>query len=296
MTERLADVAAHVHAVRQIGAVVNAMRGLSGARAQKGRVLLPAIRAYADVSGKAMARVLPPQNGSPDRHAEQRANRHPEPATLIVFGAQQGFAGAFADQVLDRATAEIAGTAHAHAHIMMVGARSAVIALTRGITPAWTIAMPDRPTSITGMATELADALYAHIAASGAAAVAMIAPVWTGAAGVSIERRPLLPLDTARFRLDRRDSDPPLTTLPAPLLIERLTEEYVFAQICEAAMEAYVAENQARVEAMVAAKRHIDEQLDDLDRRAHQVRQDEITDEVIELAAARRKKPVKTPV
>jgi len=282
MSERLADVAAHVRAVRQIGAVVNAMRGLSSARAQRARALLPAIRAYADVSGKAMARVLP---GQPAEAAPARRGS-PPPPTLIVFGAQQGFAGAFADQVLNAAAPEMPGS-----HVMMAGARAAAIARERGLAPAWTTDMPDRPASVSAMATELVEALYDHITASGSTSVGMIVPVWTGDRGVWITRRPLLPLDKDRFRLDGPASDPPLTTLPAPVLIARLAEEYVFAQLCEAAMEAYVAENQARVEAMVAAKAHIDDQLKALEQRAHEVRQDEITEEVIELASARRKRP-----
>jgi F0F1-type ATP synthase gamma subunit len=48
--------------------------------------------------------------------------------------------------------------------------------------------------------------------------------------------------------------EPPLISLSAPILLDRLAEEYVFAQICEAAMEAYAAENEARVQAMAAAK------------------------------------------
>jgi F-type H+-transporting ATPase subunit gamma len=279
MSERLADVTAHIRAVHQIGAVVGAMRGLSSARAQKARVLLPAIRAYADVSGKALARLLPRQENA------DAARRTPAPPTLLVFGAQQGFAGAFADQVLDAAAPSMP-----HAHVMMAGARTVAIAQQRGLKPDWVIDMPDRPSSISAMATELVDALYAHITKSDSGTATMIVPAWNVEQGVEIVQRPLLPLERERFTMEDTPSDPPLTTLPAPVLLARLAEEYVFAQICEAAMEAYVAENEARVQAMVAAKMHIDEQLHSLDRLSHQVRQDEITDEVIELAAARRKR------
>ncbi|MDR2213782.1 MAG: F0F1 ATP synthase subunit gamma [Pseudomonadales bacterium] len=277
MSARLADVSAHIQSVQQISAVVGAMRGLAGARAQKGRVLLPAIRAYAEVSGKALARLLTEQSETAPRPAAAKP-------TLLVFGAQQGFAGAFADQVLDAATARMA-----QSYVMMAGARSAALARQRGLTLDWLTNMPDRPASVAAMASTLVDALYAHITASGSAEVNMIVPIWHAEHGAAITERPLLPLDRSRFQLTGPKSDPPLRTLPAPLLVARLAEEYVFAQVCEAAMEAYVAENQARVQAMVAAKMHIEGQLKSLDRLAHQVRQDEITDEVIELAAARHK-------
>ena len=57
------------------------------------------------------------------------------------------------------------------------------------------------------------------------------------------------------------------------------------AQLCDAALHAFAAENEARVEAMAAARREIDRQLDELRATQRQVRQDEITAEIVELAA-----------
>jgi F-type H+-transporting ATPase subunit gamma len=278
MAERLADIAAHTHAVRQVGAVVNAMRGLAGTRAQQGQALLPAIRAYADVSARAIAQALrlQPEADPPGAPAKPAGE-----GVLIVFGAQQGFAGAFADRVLNAV-----GPGLAKAHVMMVGDRSVAIARQRGLEPAWTIALPDRPASVAAMASELVDALDEHLSRAGPVKVELIVPVWHTGRGAAPKRRSLLPLDLAR--LSAGAGQVPLTTLPASVLLDRLAEEYVFAQVCEAAMEAYAAENQARVQAMAAAKTHIDTQLHLLEQREHQVRQDEITAEVIELAAAGR--------
>ncbi len=172
---------------------------------------------------------------------------------------------------------------------MMVGARGVVIARERRLDVAWSTDMPDRTDSIAAMATELADALYDYVTTSGVAAAQMIVPVWKPGLGVAVEHRQLLPLDPAQFP-GLRSGEPPLTTLPPGVLLERLAGEYVFAQACAAAMEAYAAENQARVQAMAAAKTHIDEQLQMLRQREHQVRQDEITAEVVELAAAARRR------
>ena len=47
MTERLADISARVDGVRQLGAVVNAMRGIAAARVQQARVQVVAVDAYA---------------------------------------------------------------------------------------------------------------------------------------------------------------------------------------------------------------------------------------------------------
>ena len=72
--------------------------------------------------------------------------------------------------------------------------------------------------------------------------------------------------------------------MPA-LLLERLAAEYVYAQLCETAMHAFEAENEARMLAMTAAKTNIGAKLVGLAQRERQLRQEEITTEIIELAA-----------
>ena len=49
MAERLSDIVTQIQNVRQLGAVVTAMRGIAASRAQKGRSLLAGIEAYTQV-------------------------------------------------------------------------------------------------------------------------------------------------------------------------------------------------------------------------------------------------------
>src|SRR5271166_4012437 len=58
MTDRLADVGARIHGIRQLGAVVNAMRGIAAARAQQARGQLAAVDAYAATIAAAIGAVL----------------------------------------------------------------------------------------------------------------------------------------------------------------------------------------------------------------------------------------------
>jgi len=59
----------------------------------------------------------------------------------------------------------------------------------------------------------------------------------------------------------------------------------VHAQLCEAALQAFAAENQARMESMASAHNEIERQLSQLQGQQRVVRQEEITAEIIELAA-----------
>ena len=58
MTERLADISARIDGIRQLGAVVNAMRGIAAARAQQARSQLIAVDSYAATIAVAIGRTL----------------------------------------------------------------------------------------------------------------------------------------------------------------------------------------------------------------------------------------------
>ena len=58
MAERLADIVAKITNVRQLEAVVTAMRGIAASHAQQARSLLAGIEAYSDVVARAMGEAL----------------------------------------------------------------------------------------------------------------------------------------------------------------------------------------------------------------------------------------------
>ena len=67
--------------------------------------------------------------------------------------------------------------------------------------------------------------------------------------------------------------------------MSELTADDLHAQLCNAALHAFAAENEARMEVMAAAHDQIERQLSALHARQQNVRQEEITAEIIELAA-----------
>lgn len=54
MTLRLAEIGARIEGVQQLGAVVNAMRGIAAARAQQARAQVAAVDSYAAMIGAAI--------------------------------------------------------------------------------------------------------------------------------------------------------------------------------------------------------------------------------------------------
>jgi F-type H+-transporting ATPase subunit gamma len=77
----------------------------------------------------------------------------------------------------------------------------------------------------------------------------------------------------------------PLLNLASDALLGELTADYLHAHLCTAALHAFAAENEARMEAMASAHNQIERQLSSLRATQRRVRQEEITAEIIELAA-----------
>ncbi|MCA8930171.1 MAG: F0F1 ATP synthase subunit gamma [Alphaproteobacteria bacterium] len=272
MAQRHAQILAQIQNVRQLEAVVTAMRGIAAARAQHCRALLPGIDAYSDVISAAIGQALAllPQDGAP-------ASTEPTRRGVVAFAAEQGFAGTFAERLLEAVAPDFAGST-----VFLVGSRGLTLARERGLEPAWSATLPTHIEALPSLANHLAEALYDRIARGELAAVDLVFA--RAGSDLEIGRHSLLPLSYDLFARASAYA-PPLTMLAPERLLQRLSEEYVFAQLYKAAMHAFEAENEARMRAMAAAKTNIATKLSDLTLQERQLRQEEITAEIIELAA-----------
>lgn len=273
MAERLADVSARIGTMRQLDGVFTAMRGIAASRAQQARALVAGADAHAAIAARAIAEALAllPQSGTEtDRSSGTRR-------LMILFCAEQGFAGAYSAHVLEAAALQPDDL------VFLVGTRGQLAAEQRGLVPDRSLTMVTRAAGATGLANSLADGLYEAVDRKGVAEALMVFP--TAESGtVRVETEALMPFDPARFGLENGLSEP-LTTLAPELLLERLVAEYVFARLCRAALRALEAENQARIAALSSARSNVGTKLDELVREQRRLRQEEITSELIEVTA-----------
>ena len=294
MAERHADIAARITLVGQLQAVVTAMRGIAAARAQHARSLLPAIDAFsrqvADAIGRASSAVGDGGSGTGSTAesagapgADGKRSRRPAEAgtVLIAFCAEEGFAGAFSERILDAATAS--GAPRGPDHLIVVGTRGIAAAHERGLEVAASAAMPSRADEVERLASSLVDLLVPLLAA-GSGRVDVLFTRQGEDGGMEADRRSVLPLDHTAFPAPAGGAAP-LTTIPPAMLVERLAMEYVFAALCRGALHAFAAENEARLRAMAAARSNIEQRLAGLKRTERMLRQAEITSEIIELTA-----------
>jgi F-type H+-transporting ATPase subunit gamma len=274
MTERLADVSTRIEGVRELGSIVTAMRGIAAARAQQARGQLVAVDAYAETIARGIGRALALAPAlAPD---DQPSGTRP---ALVLFCAEQGFAGVFSERVLDLVDVELASS-----ELYLVGDRGATLAAERGIAPYWRSPMPSHSFGVPKFADRIAEALYARIATGKIDRLDAIFNQWRPGEGVHVERRRLFPLDLTVFQC-ADSADPPVAYLKPEALLTELTFAYTHAQLCNLALHAFAAENQARMEAMTRANSQIERNLAALLSTQRVVRQEEITSEIVELAA-----------
>lgn len=272
MTERYAQMTERIRGLRQLWAVVNAMRGIAGARAAQARGGVGAVDGYSAIIARAIGEVLceMPEADEP--------KPGPQHTATVAFGAEQGFVGGFAEHMIEALVGESEPET-----VFLVGTRAGALAAERGLVPVWQAAMPSHPSGVPRLANRIADALFERI---NEGTIACLDVMWSdgGPEGPrhAIVRRRLFPLEHGEFA---GGAGPPLRHLDAESLLQDLTEDYVHAQLCRAALHAFAAENEARVEAMATARRQIDRRLDALLATRRQMRQEEITAEIVELAS-----------
>lgn len=274
MTERLADISARIGGIRQLGAVVNAMRGIAAARAQQARMQLGAVDSYAATVALAIGQVL---DLLPAVHLG--TERRSTGVALVLFGAEQGFAGAFSERVLDAVDDELGD-----AELFVIGTRGRAIMAERGIDVDWSAPMPAHSLGIPKLADRITEALLVRVASGEIGRLEAVFSEWRPGQGIHIKHCRLFPLDLPGLASPTSGRRPLLNMAPYALLLE-LTAEYLHAQLCNTTLHAFAAENEARMEAMAAARTQVEHQLSTLQATERIVRQEEITAEIIELAA-----------
>lgn len=275
MTQRLAEMKVRINSVRQLGSAITALRGIAASHVQQSRGRLAGLRSYSEIIAAAIAQAMPLL---PDASERPRPSG-PAVNGVLVFCAELGFAGSFSEDIL----AEAAG-GKGQDLLFCIGSRGLAVARAQGLAVAGSAPMISQVGGVAALAGRIVAMLQQHLTEDRMNAVQMIFKRPLGGNSLETERRRLLPVDMRRFGRNTHAAAP-LTNLPPAELIERLAAEYLFAQVSEAILHSFAAENTARLAAMAAARDNIDRKLQTLGLEERMARQAEITDEVIELSA-----------
>jgi F-type H+-transporting ATPase subunit gamma len=282
---RLADIEARLGSLRELEHIISAMRSLASMRVLEAEHALAGVREYASTLATAIADalLLLPEYSTPG--SSPWAHR-----AVILYTSEHGFVGGFNERLLEAAERTL-GSGDL---LLILGTRGGALAEGRGWRSVATFAAPTRLASVPEVVRRLVSELYRLIARGEVGRAEVTFARTERGAAPKIETRALFPLVRPRpANVASRLS--PLHNLPPAALLEKLTAEYLFALLTEAATESLTSENAARFNAMEAAQDHLSQKLEQLGQQAQQARQEEVTTELLDVVAGAEAIPVTAP-
>jgi len=265
--EQLPRLKARIANLHELRDLFRALRVLAASHVQEAQGALQGIRKYVEVIEHSIAEAA----GLLDR-LSAAAPQGPGRSVLLVVCSEHGFAGAFNERLLERAAA----VREAGQELFVVGSRGAALAAESGFAVDGSLAMATHAEGVLTTARRAAGRL------AGANRVDAVYGSYLRGGSFQEQTQQLLPLDPALLQAAAPRS-PPLHHLAPEILLQRLADEYLFAEITRAIMESFASENAARLRVMEAADHSIGEKLETLHRRENTLRQDAITEELIDV-------------
>lgn len=191
---------------------------------------------------------------------------------VIAVGSEHGFVGAFNERVLDRLEAE----RRPGEDVILVGRRAVQTAMDRSIIPERDLSMAAHVQSVPGLARRLS------IGISWARSIRIIFSRHRTDTRRSIDCK-VIDFGSNGSERSANSLDQPLHHLTLGQLQESLRHDFVFATIAHCLLESLASENATRLASMQAADRNVRDKLAQLGQRERTVRQQEITEELLDI-------------
>jgi F-type H+-transporting ATPase subunit gamma len=208
----------------------------------------------------------------------------------VIFGSEHGLCGRFNEEVarLLRETRQAAKPAGPWT-LLAIGAQAAARLEASGEVVESRLTLPS---SVDGLTRTAESILLAIDRWRGARRTGRVLLFYNGRSdetGVRPGMTALLPVDLDRFRGERAGRWPsrrlPTFTMDAERLMAASLRQYLFVRVYRAGAESGASEHASRLAAMQAAQRNIDERLDEMAQSFRQIRQESITEELMDVVA-----------
>ena len=214
------------------------------------------------------------------------------PELLLLFGSDHGLAGRFNEQIvtfaLERYWEEEGRRAPEKKILICMGEQACARALAAGHRLAERFGIPASPAGINAAVQRLLEEIESRRSREGVQRVHLFYNRPLSHSTFAAHAELLLPVDLASLRRRKAawsSRSLPLFTMPAPQLLSSLLRHYFFLSLYRAYALSLAAENAARLVAMQAAEKNIDERLEQLKALFQQERQADITGELLDIVS-----------
>ncbi|WP_205342361.1 F0F1 ATP synthase subunit gamma [Denitrificimonas caeni] len=283
MAQTLEHLSRKNDTLTSIRGIVHTMKTLSAINASPYEHAAQSIEAYHHTVLQGLAAFIYRTGGVSLLTAASQANTR----LLVVFGSDHGLCGNYNELLADKVADYSTQQPIAKQHILCIGARMGNALLEHELTPD-AVLMP--PASADGVG-RLAGDIVTRIERLGRGqplANLAVTLIFTQRAEHGYQEtvtRALLPLEHTLLQPQQRwqSRSLPDYTMNAEALLASLVRNHVFASVFRASAEAMVTENATRLALMQQAEQSVDEQLDAVKQELSSVRQDEITNELMDI-------------
>lgn len=211
----------------------------------------------------------------------------PNTQLLVVFGSDHGLCGNYNELLANKVVEYSEAMPMAKQHILCIGSRMGNALLEQDLSPD-VVLMP--PASADGVG-RLAGDIVTRIERLGSGqaltnlAVTLVFTQRQEHGYQETVTRNLLPLDKSLLQPEQlwQSRSLPDYTMNSEALLAALIRNHVFASVFRASAEAMVTENATRLSLMQQAEQSVDEQLESVQQELSSVRQDEITNELMDI-------------
>jgi F-type H+-transporting ATPase subunit gamma len=274
---RLDELRARIRTASELHGIASTMRALSQTRLHQARRTQGNLLRYSNEMRRALDRSLALVG------ADASATLAGGPGgrrALLVLGAEHGFVGALNEKVVEAAI----GEAGKGSTVFLAGSRLARVARDRGLASESRLRLATTVTGLERTARALTDLVATGLSRGELASVVVLGPRRHGSTDWEIAREAIFPL-APPVAAAATPRDPPLHYLPPRVLVVRLLGEFLFSRIAGAVAEAFLCEQAARVRAMTATCKNLDDKRAELERAERLARQELITSELLEVVA-----------
>lgn len=281
MARSLELLSHHTQSLRSIRTIVKTMKTMSVINAQPYEKAATSIAEYRDIVLMGLQAFM--HNHGPLAH-EQPNNALP---VIVALGSDHGLCGNYNETVAAEVARHV--SQDQMPHIICVGAQMEDALIGLGIATEPSLLPPATADGLGRLARELVQQLDEVDQRTGLGAINAVL-VYTRRAdhgqNSPVSQR-LLPVDqTLMDALAEKtwtSNSLPQFNIPADELLAVLIRNLLFADLFSAAAEALVTENAARLDRMTQAEHSVDERLEELASETRQVRQSEITSELLDV-------------
>lgn len=274
-----------ITATESLQSIVRTMKALSAVSVRQYDQAAAALTSYARTVELGLRVVLAGRGP-----ALERPQRGEGRTGAVVFGSDHGLCGGFNDEIarFARTSIETFGVPREARAWLAVGARAAVRLEGLGENLEGRLTVPGAAVGLSGLVDEILLAVEAW-EARGVTRVFLFHNRRTSDGTASPHLASLLPVDLGHFqRLAARrwpSRTRPTFTMDADRLLAALVRHHLFVTIFRAGAESLASEHTTRLAAMQAAERNIEERLEALVAESRRVRQDAITEELLDLVS-----------